>query len=260
MSVLTTEYRNRLTGVKWSVVGRTSCRVLMRYEGMLLKDKSLSIGLRNLERYFEPVRSVTGWSDNPQQWGPTCARHFPVHHCDCSVCFTTINQRIALSKMKTYRCHKIVQAAKILEVDCTARGVQVTLEGGAQLTLSSERWNGTSAGDYYVKYDDGYASRSPAAAFEAGYAEIMPVEPGQYRKKPVVVEAWKIDTATSQPQWVRQAFIKERIDWSPAGDGMYVSTLEELMLAPEGHMLIQGVRGELYACDPEIFDETYESA
>jgi hypothetical protein len=37
-----------------------------------------------------------------------------------------------------------------------------------------------------------------------------------------------------------------------------VETLEGTMRAKKGDYLIQGVRGELYPCDKEIFEQTYE--
>lgn len=39
-----------------------------------------------------------------------------------------------------------------------------------------------------------------------------------------------------------------------------IDTLEGKMKAKMGDMLIIGVRGEIYACDKEIFDQTYDKA
>lgn len=270
---------------------------------------------------YWPESNPIGWSNDRQRRGPTCARHFPVHHCDCRTCNITINQRIALSEMKTYRCHKIVQAARVLSItQLSDDQIRLQLEHEANyvdITRNSQ-WKNTVAGDYYVLYEDGYASRSPAAAFEAGYTEVVapgvvdghllrltdaadvwadqfakvfpeidrgvmiswfanciegakdrlikkltpaPGEPGQYRKRPVVIEAWKIEyTPVTQPRWVRQAFQTQRIDWNGDGESIHIATLEGLMHAPIGHMLIQGIKGELYACDPEIFAATYDPA
>lgn len=55
-----------------------------------------------------------------------------------------------------------------------------------------------------------------------------------YRKLPVIIQA-------------RPAF-----DWET------VYTLEGAMKAKPGDMIIRGVAGELYPCDPEIFARTYE--
>lgn len=80
----------------------------------------------------------------------------------------------------------------------------------------------------------------------------------RYRKKPVEVRAWKIGFDGQEPDWVREAFDGERIDWCPAGEGLYINTLEGRMKANVGDMLIEGVKGELYGCRADIFAATYE--
>lgn len=81
----------------------------------------------------------------------------------------------------------------------------------------------------------------------------------RYRKKPVEVRAWKIGFDGQEPDWVREAFDDERIDWCPAGEGLYINTLEGHMKAGIGDMLIEGVKGELYGCRADIFEATYQS-
>ena len=39
---------------------------------------------------------------------------------------------------------------------------------------------------------------------------------------------------------------------------MYIGTLEGTMRVSWGDYIIQGVKGELYACKPDIFEMTYE--
>lgn len=80
----------------------------------------------------------------------------------------------------------------------------------------------------------------------------------RYRKKPAEVRAWKIGFDGQEPDWVREAFDDERIDWCPAGEGLYINTLEGRMKANIGDMLIEGVKGELYGCRADIFAATYE--
>ena len=80
----------------------------------------------------------------------------------------------------------------------------------------------------------------------------------RYRKKPVEVRAWKIGFDGQEPDWVREAFDDGRIDWCPAGEGLYINTLEGHMKANIGDMLIEGVKGELYGCRADIFAATYE--
>jgi len=46
-----------------------------------------------------------------------------------------------------------------------------------------------------------------------------------------------------------------------AGDGtLSIGTLEGQHLVSWGDWIIQGVKGELYPCKPDIFDATYEAA
>lgn len=88
--------------------------------------------------------------------------------------------------------------------------------------------------------------------------------PYKFRKKPVVIEAWRIVPNSPQPSWVREALAKSEgvtgaIDWDAAGEGMWINTLEGCMTANEGDWLIKGIKGELYACKPDIFEATYEA-
>ena len=78
---------------------------------------------------------------------------------------------------------------------------------------------------------------------------------GQYRKKPVVIEAVQydgsIDLAFTGDARVRSA-----------GDGsgaMEIVTLEGTMRADVGDWIIRGVKNELYPCKPDIFAATYEA-
>lgn len=43
-----------------------------------------------------------------------------------------------------------------------------------------------------------------------------------------------------------------------AGGGLDIKTLEGTMRADVGDWIIQGVKGELYPCKPDIFAATYE--
>ena len=84
---------------------------------------------------------------------------------------------------------------------------------------------------------------------------------GRFTKKPVTIDAWLIDFGNKPlPEWVNEAFRTEVIDWCPAGEGLYINTLEGHMLGANGSWLIKGVQGELYACKPEIFEATYTRA
>lgn len=83
---------------------------------------------------------------------------------------------------------------------------------------------------------------------------------GRFTKKPVTIDAWRIALTNPEPDWVRDAFALEKLDWCPAGEGLYISTLEGHMKGDMGDWLIRGVKGELYACKPDIFEATYAPA
>lgn len=79
----------------------------------------------------------------------------------------------------------------------------------------------------------------------------------KFRKKPVVIEAWKIDSNDrNMPEWV---FTSNRVQWRDAGGTkLEIETLEGLMVGNKGDYLIKGVAGELYPCKPDIFEMTYD--
>lgn len=75
-------------------------------------------------------------------------------------------------EMPRYQSHKRVYALKIARVE----GCTITPDDGRYAPISVEpemylRYTPT-AGDYYVVYDDGYKSFSPAKAFEDGYSLV----------------------------------------------------------------------------------------
>ena len=97
---------------------------------------------------------------------------------------------------------------------------------------------------------------------------------GQYRKKPVVIEAMRLGWDT----WGEMcdfAGVGKLTDGKPEGCyvtpqgtatdevtdrmGLCIPTLEGLMLGVEGDWIIRGVKGELYPCKSNIFDATYEA-
>lgn len=78
----------------------------------------------------------------------------------------------------------------------------------------------------------------------------------KYRKKPVVIDAFLLGYETP-PLW----FLSADYLWfkSTEGDCVVIHTLEGDMKAYVGeHYIIHGVRGEIYACEKSIFEETYE--
>lgn len=86
------------------------------------------------------------------------------------------------------------------------------------------------------------------------------------RKKPIVVEAWKIDTLEMQnygvmPDWVWNAWKEDKII-GLTSDGhdmvLRIKTMEGIMTAKEGDVLVRGVNDELYAINEAIFEKTYD--
>ena len=84
---------------------------------------------------------------------------------------------------------------------------------------------------------------------------------GQYRKKPVVIEAIQWD-GTNQGEIAE--FMKTPIrtktspeQGNPSGK-ITIETLEGDMTASIGDFIIKGVQGEFYPCKPDIFEKTYE--
>lgn len=81
--------------------------------------------------------------------------------------------------MPRYKCHKEVWALKI---DATQKNEDdsITLsfaeEGYAPITVPADYGRGRPvlAGGYYVVYEDGYVSWSPADVFESGYTQVSP--------------------------------------------------------------------------------------
>lgn len=96
---------------------------------------------------------------------------------------------------------------------------------------------------------------------------------GQYRKKPIVVDAWQFISHAdfpNAPPWLMQAVSRTR-DKMPDGrvgkwinpidgsDMLIIGTLEGDHFASPGDWIIRGVKGELYPCKPDIFEATYEA-
>lgn len=81
--------------------------------------------------------------------------------------------------MPKYQCHKKVWALKISDVfkkgDGSGGAVLTTDESGyAPIHVDAEYMakHQPKAGGYYVVYEDGYKSFSPADAFEGGYTRL----------------------------------------------------------------------------------------
>ena len=96
----------------------------------------------------------------------------------------------------------------------------------------------------------------------------------RYRKKPVVIEAFQMTRERRMdnkdwPDWLHKAWNGDRdakgtlqriaLD-VPLPDLLEIVTLEGNHQVTWGDWIIRGVKGELYACKPDIFAMTYEPA
>ncbi len=92
----------------------------------------------------------------------------------------------------------------------------------------------------------------------------------KYRKRPVVIEAFQMTEErrwdnNDWPGWLGLA-------WNTDGEGslfidrdhnedrskLCIGTLEGVHKVSWNDWIIQGVKGEIYACKPDIFEATYE--
>ena len=76
----------------------------------------------------------------------------------------------------------------------------------------------------------------------------------KYRKKPVIIEAFQwLKDAT--PIWWRK---RTDLNINVSTRSVFIPTLEGTHEAKPGDFIIQGVKGEIYPCIPDIFEMTYE--
>jgi len=102
----------------------------------------------------------------------------------------------------------------------------------------------------------------------------------KFKKKPIVIEAVQLHWDTWD-EMCEHAGVGRLEDGKPTGCyvdgdgqayaadaprigppaeriGLWIPTLEGLMLGVEDDWIIRGIKGELYPCKPDIFEETYE--
>ncbi len=88
------------------------------------------------------------------------------------------------AELPRYQCHKRVRALKIAAIN----GATITPadEGYAPFEVPPEYLakHQPQPGGYYVVYDDGYQSFSPADVFEQGYTRILTLKTPSKRYKP----------------------------------------------------------------------------
>lgn len=87
----------------------------------------------------------------------------------------------------------------------------------------------------------------------------------KYRKKPVVIEAVQWSGTNQKEITLFGDGNIHFVDILPSGSGPRIKdatpriqTLEGILSASIGDWIIQGVKGEVYPCKPDIFEATYE--
>ena len=85
----------------------------------------------------------------------------------------------------------------------------------------------------------------------------------RYRKKPVVIEAVKylghgnVENRET-PDWVWDAFENGTLVATNDSYPLRVKTLAGQVVISPGDYIMRGVKGELYPCKPDIFEQTHE--
>lgn len=87
----------------------------------------------------------------------------------------------------------------------------------------------------------------------------------KYRKKPVVIDAvqWDGNKLSEVTEWTSEALNKHMKNEGAMiryGHEVHINTMEGIMIASPGDFIIQGVKGEIYPCKPDIFALTYVPA
>ena len=81
-----------------------------------------------------------------------------------------------------------------------------------------------------------------------------------YRKKPVVIQAMIFEDTTERIMALNDELGLDpvRVDYGVNPPQLIIETLEGKMRGNVGDYIIKGVKGEFYACKPDIFEQTYE--
>jgi hypothetical protein len=82
----------------------------------------------------------------------------------------------------------------------------------------------------------------------------------KYRKKPVVIEAVRFKGLKDLKQietFAGDVIVANHYSGNELV-AISIKTLEGIMSASKGDLIIKGVKGEFYPCKPDIFDQTYE--
>lgn len=131
--------------------------------------------------------------------------------------------------MKQYQSHKIVHAARIIGTNGDNISRYLQLEDDSIVSVDGqEQFNKVKLGGYYVLYPDGYASYSPAKAFEEGYKLI---DAGPATAMPPTPEAEQSNIAGTYGyalSYLKAGHKMARLGWN--GKGMWIE-----MQTPDAH-------------------------
>ena len=83
----------------------------------------------------------------------------------------------------------------------------------------------------------------------------------KFKKKPVIVRAIQFTDKEKNRVCNEINEVKQSVQPSKTKEGspcLIIPTLEGEMTANIGDWIIEGIKGELYPCKPDIFEATYE--
>ena len=88
----------------------------------------------------------------------------------------------------------------------------------------------------------------------------------KFRKKPVVIEAFQLTEEMFWMDYLVERKQRPEFEWCGTYNPItgyfdmyaHIRTLEGPMTGKIGDWIITGVKGEHYACKPDIFEATYE--
>ena len=89
----------------------------------------------------------------------------------------------------------------------------------------------------------------------------MPKVDRFFKKRPITVKAWQWEGGTKQddvPEWVLANCSSYKIAANDTVVKLEIQTLEGPLNAKLTDFIIEGVNGEVYPCDWEVFKKSYD--
>lgn len=183
---------------------------------------------------------------------------------------------------EAYIKSRIAQIDYLILPDTTVTICSITLDNGFSVRGESacvDPQNFRQDISESIAYDNAFRQLWPLFGFLLAERRHQPKPLGglQFRKKPVVIEAYQWTGGQDQlndPVWIVEALKKDRnepgavwIEWPSTADAaykgetpaLYIHTLEGNHRADLNDWIIRGVKGELYPCKPDIFSATYDA-